>query len=112
MTGDRVKFPIGSGLSIAVLRWQVRGRRTILTESCIPSLDPVPCFNASVIHTGDVEHGGTLKGVIAAVGIPLAQPNEDTRIIPGHRALDDLEAERGNGNFNGDRWIAVIYDVI
>ena len=74
--------------------------------------DPVPCFNASVIHTGDVEHGGTLKGVIAAVGSPLAQANEDTRIIPGHRALDDLEAERGNGNFNGDRWIAVIYDVI
>lgn len=116
--------------------------------------------DANVIHTGDVvfngfypfidvDHGGTLKGVIAAVDTMLALVDDDTRIIPGHgplasrqdvvnyrdmlatvqerlgtlkaagksadetgaeKPLADLEAEWGDGNFTGDRWIGLIYD--
>lgn len=54
--------------------------------------------DANVIHSGDVvfngfypyidtDHGGTLKGVIAAVDTLLALANDDTRIIPGHGPL-------------------------
>ncbi len=50
---------------------------------------------SNVLHTGDVffngkypyidtEHGGSLKGVIAALTKALTVINEDTKIIPGH----------------------------
>jgi glyoxylase-like metal-dependent hydrolase (beta-lactamase superfamily II) len=50
---------------------------------------------ANVIHTGDiwfnglypfidVDHGGTVKGVIAAADTILALADGDTRLIPGH----------------------------
>ncbi len=54
--------------------------------------------NANVIHAGDIvfngifpfidiDHGGTVKGLIAAVDKILALSNETTRIIPGHGPL-------------------------
>jgi cyclase len=50
---------------------------------------------ANVLHTGDLfitlgypwldlRWGGTVDGLIAALGVVLAQSNEATRIIPGH----------------------------
>ncbi|MBT6275263.1 MAG: hypothetical protein HOI95_14140 [Chromatiales bacterium] len=51
--------------------------------------------NANVIHAGDtffngfypfidVEHGGTLRGVIKAADTLLSLANDSTKIIPGH----------------------------
>jgi glyoxylase-like metal-dependent hydrolase (beta-lactamase superfamily II) len=64
--------------------------------------------NANVIHMGDtffnfffpyidVDAGGTIEGVIAAVDQGLALADEQTQIVPGHGALADratLEAYR------------------
>jgi len=55
---------------------------------------------ANVIHTGDVlfngfypfidvDHGGTVKGMIAAADAILALSNGDTKLIPGHGPLGD-----------------------
>ncbi len=55
---------------------------------------------ANVIHTGDilfngfypfidVDHGGSLKGMIAAADVILALANGDTKLIPGHGPLSD-----------------------
>ena len=55
---------------------------------------------ANVIHTGDiwfngfypfidVDHGGTVKGMIAATDVILALANGDTKLIPGHGPLGD-----------------------
>lgn len=55
---------------------------------------------ANVVHAGDIffngfypfidpEHGGSLKGVIAAVDKILAITNADSKIIPGHGPLAD-----------------------
>jgi cyclase len=63
---------------------------------------------ANVVHTGDVfagpqypfidtGSGGSLDGVIAALGTVLARIDDNTRIIPGHAPLQkksDLEAFR------------------
>lgn len=63
---------------------------------------------ANVIHTGDLvfagmypfidlDSGGSVAGVIAAVDQMLALANEDTRVIPGHGKVTDragLEAYR------------------
>jgi cyclase len=56
--------------------------------------------NANVIHAGDVffngfypfidvEHGGTVKGMLQAADAVLALADEDTKIIPGHGPLGD-----------------------
>ena len=56
--------------------------------------------NTNVIHAGDVffngfypfidvDHGGTLKGMIRAADKVLALADEDTKIIPGHGPLGD-----------------------
>ena len=56
--------------------------------------------NANVIHAGDiffngfypfidVDHGGSLKGMIAAVDTILSFADEKTKIIPGHGPLGD-----------------------
>ncbi len=64
--------------------------------------------NANVIHAGDlffngfypfidVGHGGSLKGMIAAVDRLLSMADENTKIIPGHGPLansDDLSNYR------------------
>jgi cyclase len=55
---------------------------------------------ADVIHTGDVffngmypfidiEHGGSISGMIAAVDLVLEMADDDTQIIPGHGALSN-----------------------
>ncbi len=55
---------------------------------------------ANVIHAGDiwfnglypfidVDHGGTVKGVIAAADALLALADENTKLIPGHGPLGD-----------------------
>jgi cyclase len=55
---------------------------------------------ANVIHAGDVffngfypfidvDHGGTLKGMIGAADAILALADEETKIIPGHGPLGD-----------------------
>lgn len=63
---------------------------------------------ANVIHTGDIvfagrfpfidlDSGGSVAGVIAAVDQMLALANDDTRVIPGHGKVTDragLEAYR------------------
>ena len=69
--------------------------------------DSVALFEkANVIHTGDtffngfypfidVEHGGSVAGMIAAADVTLALGNAQTKIIPGHGPLgtkDDLRA--------------------
>lgn len=69
--------------------------------------DSVAFFEeANVIHTGDtffngfypfidVEHGGTVMGMIEAADVTLALGNEQTKIIPGHGPMgskDDLRA--------------------
>jgi len=57
---------------------------------------------ANVIHAGDiffngfypfidVNHGGTLKGMIIAVDKMLAMSDDNTKIIPGHGPLADQE---------------------
>ncbi len=116
-------------------------------------------FKANVIHTGDVffngfypfidvDHGGTLRGMIAAVDRILFIADDKTRIIPGHgpladrrqlenyrrmlatayerlkklkaagvtaeeaaekEPLADLEDEWGDGRFDGESWIEIIY---
>jgi len=64
--------------------------------------------NADVIHTGDtyfnglypfidVEHGGSIDGMIAAAGVILDVAGANTKIIPGHGPLsnkDQLAAYR------------------
>lgn len=56
--------------------------------------------NANVIHAGDTffngfypfidpDHGGSLKGMAAAVDLMLTRANDDTKIIPGHGPLAD-----------------------
>jgi len=64
---------------------------------------------ANVIHTGDivfncgypfidVNHGGTIDGVIAAVETILGMCDEETRIVPGHGPLaspEDLRTYHG-----------------
>lgn len=56
--------------------------------------------NANVIHSGDVffngfypfidvDHGGTVKGMIGAADAILALADEETKIIPGHGPLGD-----------------------
>jgi glyoxylase-like metal-dependent hydrolase (beta-lactamase superfamily II) len=56
--------------------------------------------NANVIHAGDiffngfypfidVNHGGSLKGVINAVDLLLSMADDSTKIIPGHGPLAD-----------------------
>ena len=58
---------------------------------------------ANVVHAGDilfngiypfvdVDHGGTLKGMIAAADRILAISDGETRIIPGHGPLGDRKA--------------------
>jgi len=114
---------------------------------------------ANVIHAGDfffngfypfidVNHGGSLKGMIKAVDKVLSLADDNTRIIAGHgpmgdkkqlenyrqmlatayerlsklkaegktakeaivaKPLADLEVNWGNGLFNGDKWIELIY---
>ncbi|WP_457577443.1 MBL fold metallo-hydrolase [Desulfomarina sp.] len=114
---------------------------------------------ANVIHTGDVffngfypfidvDHGGSLKGMIEAVDRILSIANDNTKIIPGHgpladrrqlenyrrmlatvyerlrklkaagvtaeeaaekEPLADLEDEWGDGHFDGESWIEIIY---
>jgi len=114
---------------------------------------------SNVIHTGDiffngfypfidVLHGGSLKGMIAAVDKVLLLADDKTKIIPGHGPLadktqlisyrqmlvtvyerlrklkadgktaseaaaddplEDLEETWGDGMFEGDRWIEIIY---
>ena len=71
--------------------------------------DSIIQFNkANVIHTGDIffngffpfidaQHGGNLKGMIAATDYVLGQANADTKIIPGHGPVGniaDLKAYR------------------
>jgi glyoxylase-like metal-dependent hydrolase (beta-lactamase superfamily II) len=57
---------------------------------------------ANVIHAGDVffngfypfvdvDHGGTVKGMIEAADVILALADGDTKIIPGHGPLGDRE---------------------
>lgn len=59
--------------------------------------------NSNVIHTGDVwfngfypfidvEHGGSLEGVIVAVTAIINLADEETVIIPGHGPVGDKEA--------------------
>jgi glyoxylase-like metal-dependent hydrolase (beta-lactamase superfamily II) len=59
----------------------------------------------NVIHTGDivfycgfpfidVNHGGTIDGVIAAVEAILGMCDEQTRIVPGHGPLTTAEGLR------------------
>tara|TARA_B100000315_G_scaffold258307_1_gene309957 strand:- start:2187 stop:3107 length:921 start_codon:yes stop_codon:yes gene_type:complete len=54
--------------------------------------------NSNIIHTGDtffngfypfidVEHGGSIDGMIQAAGITLGLANDQTKIIPGHGPL-------------------------
>ena len=64
---------------------------------------------ANVVHAGDImfngmfpfidsDHGGSLKGMIDAVGKLLSLVDDDTRIIPGHGPLAskaDLKAYHG-----------------
>ncbi len=61
--------------------------------------------DANVIHTGDLffngffpfidsDHGGKVKGVIAAADDILALGDESTRIIPGHGPLADKQQLR------------------
>ncbi len=61
--------------------------------------------DANVIHAGDTmfngffpfidtDHGGTVKGVIAAVDKLLALADDDTRIIPGHGPLANKQQLR------------------
>ncbi len=114
---------------------------------------------ANVIHAGDiffngfypfvdVDHGGSVKGMIAAADKILSLADDKTKIIAGHgpiankkdligyrqmlatvyerlkklkaegktakevvsaKPLADLEAIWGDGLFNGDRWIELIY---
>jgi len=114
---------------------------------------------ANVIHTGDiffngfypfidVQHGGSLKGMIAAVDRVLLLADDQTKIIPGHgplanraqlvsyrqmlntvferlrklkaegktakeavvaEPLEDLDEIWGDGMFESDRWIEIIY---
>lgn len=114
---------------------------------------------ANIIHAGDiffngfypfidVNHGGSLKGVIKAVDKVLVLTDDKTKIIAGHgpmgdkkqlesyrqmlgtvyerlrslkaagktaqeavesKPLDDLESTWGDGLFNSDRWIEMIY---
>jgi glyoxylase-like metal-dependent hydrolase (beta-lactamase superfamily II) len=99
--------------------------------------------NANVIHTGDiffngfypfidVDHGGTVKGMIeAADGIlALAQLQAYQDMLAtayqrlsalrtkgmsaeeavARRPLDDLEERWGKGLFPGEKWIGLIYD--
>jgi len=62
--------------------------------------------NANVIHAGDfffngfypfidVNHGGSLKGMIKAVDKVLALADDKTKIIPGHGPLADKKALAG-----------------
>lgn len=62
--------------------------------------------NANVIHTGDVffngfypfidvNHGGSLKGMIKAVDKVLSLADDQTKIIPGHGPLADKKALAG-----------------
>jgi cyclase len=55
---------------------------------------------ANIIHTGDLyfngmypfidaQHGGTISGVIEAVGKVIALADNETKIIPGHGALSN-----------------------
>ena len=55
---------------------------------------------ANVVHAGDIffngfypfidsDHGGSLKGTIAAVNAILSITNADSKIIPGHGPLGD-----------------------
>ena len=39
----------------------------------------------------------------------LALADEQTKIIPGHGPLADLEETWGGGLFSGDRWIELVY---
>lgn len=114
---------------------------------------------SNVVHAGDlffngfypfidVDHGGSLKGMIKGVDRILAMIDDDTVVIPGHgplgdkaqleeyremlaeafkrlnrlkadgksaaeaveaKPLADLEEEWGDGLFNGDRWIELVY---
>lgn len=58
--------------------------------------------NANVIHTGDIffngfypfidaDHGGSIKGMIAAVDTILSLADHRTKIIPGHGPMGDKE---------------------
>jgi glyoxylase-like metal-dependent hydrolase (beta-lactamase superfamily II) len=121
------------------------------------------CFiyfkKANVIHAGDVffngfypfidvDHGGSLKGMLEAVDRILSIADDKTRIIPGHgpladrsqlenyrkmlttvyerlrklkasgmsgeeaaeeKPLADLDEEWGDGHFDSDSWIEMIY---
>lgn len=114
---------------------------------------------ANVIHAGDlifsgfypfidVDHGGSIRGVIEGCKLILTLADDSTKIIPGHgpltnrvelsgyvemletaydrlgklkaegktaqeaieaQPLADLEEEWGDGIFNGDKWIEIIY---
>ncbi len=116
-------------------------------------------LQADVIHAGDVffngfypfidvDHGGSLKGMIAAVTKILSIADDNTKIIPGHgpladrrqlenyrrmlvtvyerlrklkaagvtaeeaaeeKPLADLEDEWGDGRFDSESWIEIIY---
>ncbi len=73
--------------------------------------------DANVIHAGDiffngfypfidVDHGGSLKGMIAAVERILALADDQTRIIPGHGPVGDkaaLERYRAMLQFSYDK---------
>ncbi len=134
--------------------------RAVFTPNAHTDGDSFIIFSrANVIHTGDiffngfypfidVDHGGSLKGMIAAADTILALADDSTKIIPGHGPLGDktqlqnyrdmlstvlkrlsalkqagksiqeaiaakplaaLEAEWGDGHFNGDQWIEFIY---
>ena len=64
--------------------------------------------DANVIHTGDIyfngfypfidiEHGGSINGIIATVDKILEMVDEDTLIIPGHGALSNPEELKNYG---------------
>jgi len=65
---------------------------------------------SNVIHMGDtffngqypyvdLDAGGSIRGIVAAVDLALSLANEDTRVIPGHGPLAMTEDLRGYHDF-------------
>src|SRR5262249_48837861 len=46
-------------------------------------------FNSFAYESANLEHGGTLDGLIAAEAAMLAVSNDQTKIVPGHGPLTD-----------------------
>ncbi|RLA37773.1 MAG: MBL fold metallo-hydrolase [Gammaproteobacteria bacterium] len=103
----KMKAPPQSGAALPVVTFNdemtlhINGEtvRTFHVAHAHTDGDSVVQFvNANVIHTGDlffngfypfidVQHGGSLRGMIDGVDRILALANDDTRIIPGHGPL-------------------------